>query len=132
MIVVARNLFEATCRSRGYDPAACEPCIVADDGLRVTVDETHAAYPRLRERPTLLAKAASFAASAAKHVVAGMPLAAPAQVAERFAICEQCQHYDGAACRLCGCPVKRKRRFVSKLSWAGEACPEGKWGPVSD
>jgi hypothetical protein len=132
MIVVTRNLFEATCRSRGYDPAACEPCIVADDGIRVTVDDTHAAYPRLRERPTLLAKAVHFASSAAKHVASGMPQASEEEVARRFAICQSCEYFDGQACRKCGCPVVRQRQFVSKLSWAGESCPAGKWGPVSD
>jgi hypothetical protein len=32
---------------------------------------------------------------------------------------------------MCGCPVVREKAFVSKLSWAGEKCPVGKWGPVT-
>jgi hypothetical protein len=24
----------------------------------------------------------------------------------------------------------RERQFISKLSWANESCPVGKWGPV--
>jgi hypothetical protein len=81
--------------------------------------------------PTLATKAANFATSAAKHVAAGMPQATDEQVAARFAICQTCEHFDGRACKKCGCPVVRKKQFLSKLSWAGESCPVGKWGPVS-
>lgn len=83
------------------------------------------------QSPTLLQKAANFATSAAKHVAAGMPRCTQEQVDARFAICQTCEHYDGKACRLCGCPVVREQAFVSKLSWANEKCPAGKWGPVN-
>lgn len=73
----------------------------------------------------------NLAASAAKHLAAGMPRATDEQVAARFAICQTCEHYDGRACKKCGCPIVRERQFVSKLSWANESCPVGKWGPVS-
>lgn len=81
--------------------------------------------------PSLLQKAKNFAASAARHVAAGMPQCSQEQIDQRFAICKQCEHFDGKACRLCGCPVVRERQFVSKLSWANEKCPAGKWGPVT-
>jgi len=81
--------------------------------------------------PSLATKARNFAASAAKHLAAGMPQATEEQVAERFAICQGCEHFDGKACRKCGCPVVRQKKFLSKLSWANESCPVGKWGPVS-
>ncbi len=123
---------EARCRQRGYTLEQVRPCIVSQDGDQITVDETHPAYPATpKQGLTLAQKAANFAASAAKHVAAGMPRATDEQVAERFAICQGCEHYDGKACRKCGCPVVRERQFISKLSWAGESCPVGKWGPVS-
>ena len=78
----------------------------------------------------LVQKAANFAASAAKHVAAGAPQASDEDVARRFAICEGCEHFDGRACRQCGCPVVRERQYLSKLSWADSSCPVGKWGPV--
>jgi hypothetical protein len=81
--------------------------------------------------PSIATKARNFAASAAKHVAAGMPQATDEQVAARFAICQTCEHFDGTACRQCGCPVVREKKFLSKLSWANESCPVGKWGPVS-
>jgi len=84
---------------------------------------THAKSP-----PSLITKAANFAASAARHVAAGMPRATDEEVARRFAICQGCEHFDGKACRQCGCPIVRERQFISKLSWANEKCPAGKWG----
>lgn len=72
-------------------------------------------------------KAANFAASAARHIAAGAPQASEEEVARRFAICETCEHFDGKACRQCGCPVVREKKFLSKLSWANEKCPVGKW-----
>jgi hypothetical protein len=76
---------------------------------------------------TLLQKAANFAASAARHIAAGAPMSSDEEVARRFAICQTCEHFDGRACRQCGCPVVREKKFLSKLSWANESCPVGKW-----
>jgi hypothetical protein len=80
---------------------------------------------------SLAAKARNFATSAAKHLASGMPRASDEEIARRFAICQACEHFDGKACRQCGCPVVREKKFLSKLSWANEKCPVGKWGPVS-
>lgn len=76
---------------------------------------------------SLLQKATNFATSAARHIAAGAPQASEEEVARRFAICEGCEHFDGKACRQCGCPVVREKKFLSKLSWANEKCPVGKW-----
>lgn len=81
--------------------------------------------------PSLLQKVSNFAASAAAHVAAGMPQASQEQIDARYAICQTCEHFDGRACRQCGCPVVRERQFISKLAWANEKCPAGKWGPVA-
>jgi hypothetical protein len=122
----------ARCRQRGYTLDEVRPCIVSQDGDKITVDETHQAYPRAAKPGlTLPQKVANFATSAAKHLAAGMPRATEEQVAERFAICQACEHFDGKACRKCGCPIVREKQYISKLSWAGESCPVGKWGPAS-
>lgn len=130
MIRCRRQHLEARCRQRGYTLDEVRPCIVAEDGDTITVDETHPAYPRAKP-VSLLQKATNFAASAAAHVAAGMPQASQEQIDGRFAVCQGCEHFDGKACRLCGCPVVREKAFLSKLSWAGEKCPAGKWGPVT-
>lgn len=128
MIRCRLSHLEARCRQRGYTLDQVRPCIVSEDGDRLVVDETHASYPR-EPKPglSLLQKAANLAASAAKHVAAGMPLASEEEVARRFSICQTCEHYDGKSCRMCGCPVVREKQFLSKLSWAKERCPAGKW-----
>lgn len=132
MIVCARRHLEDRCIERGYTFDEVRACIVGEYGDQITVDETHPAYPS-KPKPgiSLPQKVGNFAASAAKHLAAGMPRATDEQVAERFAICQQCEHFDGKACKKCGCPVVRERKFVSKLSWANESCPVGKWGPVT-
>jgi len=137
MIVAHRRQLLAICRQRGYDLDAAMACVVSQDGDKWTIDETHPAYPRRKRREappalTLAEKAVNFAKSAAQHVSAGLPQATEEEVARRFAICEGCEHFDGHACKKCGCPVIREKKFLSKLSWAGESCPVGKWGPAAD
>lgn len=139
MITGSRSNFEARLAQRGYNLDEVRPCIVSEDGDTITVDVDHPAYPRHlkpgfqppRELPPLAQRVANFAASAAKHVAAGMPRATDEQIAERFAICQGCEFLLNQACSKCGCPVVRAKQYVSKLSWADSECPVGKWGPVS-
>lgn len=128
MITGRRSAFESRCRERGVSLEDIRACIVHEDheAGTVTVDENHPAYPRAK--PSLAKKAVNFVSSAAKHVAAGAPLASEEEVARRFAICQSCEFYDGKACEKCGCPVVREKKFLSKLSWANESCPVGKWG----
>ena len=133
MITCSRGYLLERCEQRGYTLDEVRACIVSEDGDTITVDETHPAYPRPKPTdapPSLLQKAMNFATSAAAHVAAGAPRCSQEQVDARFAVCQTCEHFDGKACRLCGCPVVREQAFVSKLSWANEKCPAGKWGPV--
>lgn len=125
MITGPRHKFESRCRERGYTLDDVQQCIVSHDGDEITVDETHPAYPRAR--PGIATRAVNFATSAAKHIAAGMPQCSDAERERRFAICQGCEFYDGSACSKCGCPVARERKWLSKLSWAGESCPVGKW-----
>ena len=48
MITGRRTAFEDRCRERGYTLEQVRPCIVSEDGDFITVDETHAAYPRAK------------------------------------------------------------------------------------
>lgn len=132
MITCQRHHLESRCVERGYTLDEVRACIVSEDGDTITVDETHEAYPRAKPGPSLMQKAANFATAAAQHIAAGAPMASEEEVARRFAICQGCEHYDGKACKKCGCPVKREKAFVSKLSWADQSCPVGKWGPAKN
>ena len=88
--------------------------------------ETHPAHQKPRP-PSTLAKAVNFAAAAAKHAAAGMPRATDEEVERRYAICQGCEFLKNDACTKCGCPIARRKKFISKLSWANEKCPVGKW-----
>lgn len=92
------------------------------------------AYSKARRKspPSLMKRAANFAAAAAQHIAAGAPMASDEEVARRFSICQGCEFYDGKACSKCGCPVVRERKYLSKLSWADQSCPVGKWGPAAN
>lgn len=127
--------FISRCHERGYTLGEVAGCIVSTDGKTITVDESHPEYPRHPKSPdagpppTLLQKAKNFATAAAKHLAAGMPLATEEELARRFAICQACEFLKDSACLKCGCPVKREKAYLSKLAWADQSCPVGKWGP---
>lgn len=46
MITGSFAFFAARCHERGYTLEEVRACIVSEDGDSITVDETHAAYPR--------------------------------------------------------------------------------------
>ena len=129
----SQHWLDRRCREAGKRNGECDGCIV-ERGDVLTVDEAHAAFPRVPSmtNPSLLQKVANFASSAASHVAAGMPRASDEEIERRFATCQGCEHYDGKACTKCGCPVVRESRFVSKLAWANESCPVGKWGAAGE
>lgn len=84
-----------------------------------------------RDGPGFLTKVKNFAAAAAQHVAAGMPMASDEEIIRRHDICLACEHLQNDACNLCGCPVSRVAGYVSKLSWADQECPIGKWGKAT-
>lgn len=120
-------MFEARCRDRGYTLDEVRACIVAEDGDRITVDETHEAYPRVPRLPSLMTRVKNFTVAAAQHVAAGMPMASDEEIERRFAICSGCEWLVNGACSKCGCPARREKAYLSKLSWADQKCPVGKW-----
>lgn len=74
--------------------------------------------------PSLVAKAASFAAAVVKHVAAGCPTRTEKRQAELKTICLSCIHQRGeaASCAVCGCTKMDWKRSM-KL----EKCPLGLW-----
>jgi len=42
---------EARCKQRGYTLDEVRPCIVSEDGEKITVDEAHPSYPRPKRLP---------------------------------------------------------------------------------
>jgi hypothetical protein len=80
------------------------------------------------DTPSFLAKVKNFASAAVSHVAAGLPMCSDEEIVRRHDICLTCEHLRDNACQLCGCPVARVAGYVSKLSWADQECPAGKWG----
>ena len=146
MITCHRSNLEARCSERGYTLDEVLPCVVSQDGDEWTIDVEHPAYPRVsrlpepppveqmpaREAPGFLTKVRNFAAAAAGHVAAGMPMASDEEIIRRHDICLGCEFLQDNACTQCGCPVARVRGYVSKLSWADSECPIGKWGKTTE
>lgn len=133
-----RKFLEARCRERGYTLDEVMPCVVAQDGEEWTIDVDHPAYPLEpkppmppRDAPGFLEKVKNFASAAAQHVAAGMPMASDEEIIRRHDICLGCEHLQNDACNLCGCPVSRAAGYISKLSWADQECPIGKWGKAA-
>lgn len=131
MITGLRSSFEARCRERGYTMEQVRGCIVSEDGDLITVDEAHRDYPRPPAGPSMISKAANFAVAAAQHIASGAPMASYEEIALRADICHSCEFFDGKSCSKCGCPVVREKNYISKLSWADQSCPVGKWGKTS-
>jgi hypothetical protein len=142
----------ARCRQRGYTLDEVRPCIVSEDGDQITVDVDHPAYPRApkpgfvpsqpkplepapdltrTDAPSFLTKVKNFAVATAGHVAAGMPMASDEEILRRHDICRACEFLKDNACTKCGCPIVRERQYVSKLSWADQECPIGKWGKAT-
>jgi hypothetical protein len=154
MITGPKSDFEARCVERGYTIDEVRACIVSEDGWLITVDENHDSYPRSKKTPfipppppylppweeasstqppeqlTLLEKAKNFAVASAKHVAAGMPMCSEDEIIRRHDICLGCEFFSENSCTKCGCPVVRDKKFISKLAWADQSCPVGKWGPT--
>lgn len=146
MTTCHRAHLEARCRERGYTLDEVMPCVVAQDGDQWTIDTESEFYPRTpkpghgppppapaepmptRDAPGFLTKLKNFATAAAGHVAAGMPMASDEEIIRRHDICLTCEHLVDGACTQCGCPVSRVKGYVSKLSWADQECPAGKWG----
>lgn len=52
MITCHKSFLEQRCLERGYSWGDVLPCIVSDDGVNVTIDTEHPAYPRNPKEPS--------------------------------------------------------------------------------
>lgn len=108
-------------------PRNCAGVFVGEDAGEAISTPPPAPEPMPQRGPGFLEKVRNFATSAAAHVAAGMPMASDEEIIRRHDICLGCEHLQAGACTQCGCPISRVAGYVSKLSWANEECPVGKW-----
>jgi len=76
---------------------------------------------------SFLEKVKNFAGAAIDHAAAGFPVCSDEQIKKRFSICQTCEFLTNNTCSKCGCPISRTKTFASKLAWADQECPIGKW-----
>lgn len=76
--------------------------------------------------PNFAKRLFNFAKSATAHLLNGSPQCTEEQIAERFAICEQCPLFNGKVCTHsdCGCNVGHERKYLNLLAWADKSCPD--------
>lgn len=82
------------------------------------------------DAPSFAKKLQNFAKATAQHVAAGMPMCSEEEIIQRHNICLGCEFFKEDTCTKCGCPLIRTKQFVSKLAWADQECPVGKWGKI--
>lgn len=75
-----------------------------------------------------VSKLKNFAKSTVDHISSGMKLCTDEQIINRHNICKSCEFFKDDTCSKCGCPLHRTKMYISKLSWAEQECPVGKWG----
>jgi hypothetical protein len=89
--------------------------------------------------PSLGRRLMNFSKAAIAHALAGAPTCSDEEIASRHAVCQACELYrpdpnrsgmGTCAHATCGCEIHRETWYVSKLAWADQSCPLGKWGEL--
>lgn len=101
------------------DPNQEPPKFLCSKPLTRSENDTHVSFGQ---------KILNFAGAVADHVKNGMPRCTEEQIIKRHDICRTCEFFKDDTCGKCGCPLTRNQQFVSKLAWADQECPVGKWG----
>jgi uncharacterized paraquat-inducible protein A len=80
----------------------------------------------------LLLRLKVFALSLIFHVYHGFPKCTNQQIKDRYEICKNCNEFNSvkSICKVCGCNLGTKKRFLNKLAWADQECPIGKWQKI--
>ena len=83
--------------------------------------------------PTISKKILNFTKAVISHTAKGIPTCSDEQIKERLRVCQDdCPFYTGITCShiRCGCKLVNKKKFLNKLAWADQECPDGRWGQV--
>ena len=73
-----------------------------------------------------------FTKEAIAHLLNGSPTCTQQQLDERFAVCQACKWFRGNTCnhQKCGCNVNGAQKYLNKLAWAEQECPDGRWKAI--
>jgi hypothetical protein len=73
-------------------------------------------------------KIVRFTAALAKFIIKGKgKFLSESKMQVRLEICKICANFTGNYCKACGCKCGNKRKFMNKLVYPTEDCPEGRW-----
>lgn len=111
-----------------YRCSNCNIQLRSNDGQPPVFPCRNTTFKRPNEsKPSFINKVKNFAKATSEHISQGMKLASDETISKRYSICESCEFFNNYSCDKCGCPVFQHRKYISKLSWESEKCPEGKW-----
>jgi len=65
-----------------------------------------------------------FTASLIKFIASGRGFLSQEQILTRLTICKICANFTGSRCSLCGCNCGNRKKFMNKLSYPTEQCPD--------
>lgn len=77
--------------------------------------------------PSFIQKIKNFALATFDHIMLGAPMADEQTIENRYNICVSCENFHNNSCKLCGCPLKQGKNYISKLAWKDQKCPINKW-----
>lgn len=80
------------------------------------------------ELPGFARRVANFTMAYFRYMFSGRPTRSIDEINRIVDICYQCEAFNGKYCSKikCGCPIRR-RKWLSKVGWDTEHCPDGKW-----
>lgn len=82
--------------------------------------------------PSMARQVFNFAKAVIEHVKAGAKFVTAEQLEDRLNHCALCEHRNGNRCAICGCYlIDAPTGQGGKAEWADQACPIGKWLPVT-
>lgn len=119
--------------SDGVGPETCSRCYYADLDVNVEVEQK----PKQQTLPSAASQVASFITEMAKWIAAGKPRCTTEQIAERKAVCDNCEFkvvlQDRQRCAKCGCNLQTTPWLFGTVETPGKLemrtteCPEGRW-----
>lgn len=77
--------------------------------------------------PNFIKKIKNFVLATFDHIALGAPMCDEDTISKRYDICLKCENFHNHSCKLCGCPLKQGKNYISKLAWADQKCPINKW-----
>lgn len=107
----------------------CQRCgitLLSEDGM-MPIFICNNLSPTSHAEPSFIQKIKNFASSSVEHISNGMKLADDSTIMDRYNICKTCEFFKDETCTKCGCPLFSYKKYISKLSWADQECPVGKW-----